>query len=76
MSRDRAIVIGLVVSAILVGIGRFTIPSHGLSWPGTYEALVHIWCGVLIVFSFQRNWLALGLLITLTTLEVVIFMLR
>ncbi|MCI5120384.1 MAG: hypothetical protein D3908_04160 [Candidatus Electrothrix sp. AUS4] len=47
----------LVVSAAF-GIGRFFIPGHVLTVPGTYEALVHIWMGILLVFAFNElSWL-------------------
>lgn len=51
--------------------GRFLIPSHTLSWPGTYEAFAHIWCGVLITLGCQgkkQAWLALGII---TVLEII-----
>ena len=43
----------LIVSAVVV-LGRFTVPGQGLSWPDTYEALAHIWVGVLFTLCFIR----------------------
>lgn len=68
----------LVAVSALVGLGRFLIPGHDLSWPGTYEAMAHIWVGVLLVFCFQakfRVWAIISLAV-ITILEVVLFMLR
>ena len=54
----------VVMGSVLVGLGRFTVPGHGLSWPGTYEAFAHIWVGVLLCLGFVGNhrklaWVAL-----------------
>ena len=32
-------------------VGRFLVPGHPLSLPGSYEAGAHIWVGVLIAMS-------------------------
>lgn len=45
----------IIVVSVLVGLGRFLIPGHNLSWAGTYEAFAHIWVGALLVFVFERN---------------------
>lgn len=66
----------LVFISVLVGIGRFLIPGHDLSWPGTYESMSHIWVGVLLCLSFQKNRIAIAAVILLSVLEVVMFMLR
>lgn len=66
----------LAFFSILVGIGRFLIPGHELSWSGTYESMSHIWIGVLLCLSFQKNWFALAAVVLLSILEVVMFMLR
>jgi hypothetical protein len=37
--------------SLSVGLLRFSVPTRGFdtfSWPGTYEALAHLWLGVLI----------------------------
>ncbi len=65
----------IVIASLLVAGGRFTVPGHGLSWPGTYEALAHLWAGALIVLAF-RSRLALGALVLLSLLEVVLFLMR
>jgi hypothetical protein len=46
--------IAIVVVSMAFGIGRFFIPGHALTVPGTYEALVHIWVGILMVFAFNE----------------------
>ena len=69
-------VAALVFLSVLVGIGRFFIPGHDLSWPGTYESMSHIWVGVLLCLSFQKNRLAIAAVVLLSILEVVMFMLR
>lgn len=45
----------IVVGSVLVAGGRFAVPGHGVSWPGTYEAVAHIWVGVLICLGFTGN---------------------
>jgi hypothetical protein len=42
----------LIGTALMVG-GRFLIPGHDLSWAGTYEAVAHIWVGVLLTVAFR-----------------------
>lgn len=66
----------LLLTSIAVGLLRFTVPGHGFSWPGTYEAFAHIWVGVLLVLSFQRAYWALPMLVILTLLETVCFLMR
>ncbi len=34
------------LAAACVGVGRFLVPGHDLSWPGAYEAGAHVWVGV------------------------------
>lgn len=63
----------IVIGSLLIAAGRFAIPGHGLSWPGSYEAVAHIWVGVLICLGFtgdhkKEAWVALGLI---SLLEVV-----
>jgi hypothetical protein len=45
----------IIVASVAVAVGRFTVPSHGFSWPGTYEAIAHIWVGVLIGFGCKAR---------------------
>lgn len=66
----------LLVGSVLVAAGRFTVPGHGLTYAGSYEAFAHIWVGVLLVLSFQRNWYALAMLVVLTVIEGVKFATR
>ena len=63
----------IVTGSVLVAGGRFAVPGHGVSWPGSYEAVAHIWVGVLLCLGFtgdhkKQAWLALGLI---SVLEVV-----
>jgi len=56
----------IVVGSVLVAGGRFTVPGHAVSWPGSYEAMAHIWVGVLLCLGFtgdhkKQAWIALGL---------------
>ena len=69
----------LLLVSTLIAIGRFTVPGHGPSWPGTYEAFAHIWVGALLVLAIQRSsnrWNAILCLVAITVLEVVMFILR
>ena len=68
----------LVLVSLLIAAGRFTVPGHDLSWPGSYEALAHIWVGALmamIVFD-ERRWTSAALLVGLTALETAMFLSR
>ena len=82
----------ILAVSLIIGVGRFFVPGHDLSLAGTYEALAHIWVGVLLVLCCQwrgpeamtaareRIWLypsvAIGSLTVLTAIEVVMFMAR
>jgi hypothetical protein len=71
----------IVVTAVLISIGRFTVPGHGLSWPGSYEALAHIWIGVMVAVTYYRwrsptGWAALTALVATSALETVMFLTR
>ena len=66
--------IWLILVTLLVGIGRFLIPGHHVSLAGTYEALAHIWIGVLAtiaIMKLERDWriLCWGMLAVITILE-------
>jgi len=41
----------LAATAFMI-VGRFTVPGHGLSWPGTFEAFSHMIEGALLTFCF------------------------
>jgi len=43
----KTIVVVILIS-LLFGLGRFYVPGHALTGPGTYEAFVHIWSGFLL----------------------------
>ena len=67
--RTEFIVIGCAFVAAL----RFTVPGHGFSWPGSYEALAHIWCGMLIAWALRKDWAAIWGLAAITMLEGLMF---
>jgi hypothetical protein len=64
--------------ALLVWFGRFTIPGHGPSWPGSYEAFAHIFVGALIVLACQAETrlVALPCLVILSLFELLMFLVR
>jgi hypothetical protein len=66
----------LIIITAIIGVLRFTIPGHELSVPGTYEAFAHIWVGILLMLSLQKNWTALCLLLAVTAIEIVAFIYR
>jgi hypothetical protein len=68
----------ILVTALIVAAGRFTIPGHGLSYAGTYEALAHIWVGAMIVLAFDERYraMAIAALLATTVLETVMFLRR
>lgn len=44
----------IIVTSLLVVALRFTVPDRPVfTWPGSYEALAHIWVGVLICLAVQ-----------------------
>jgi hypothetical protein len=63
----------LLLISCLVGFGRFLVPGHDASWPGTYEAFAHIWVGVLLAWSFQKRRRAIVSLVALSALETLMF---
>ena len=66
----------MLMSALAVGLGRFTVPGHGLSWPGTYEAFAHIWLGWMIGMAMIRrehHMLAIVLIVVLSLFELWMF---
>lgn len=71
----------IIASAVLVSVGRFTVPGHGLSWPGSYEAFAHIWIGVMATTTYfcwrkPAGWASLIALVLTSTLETVMFLNR
>ena len=46
-------IVFLIIGSLLIAVGRFLIPGHELSLPGTYEASAHIWVGVLMTLACQ-----------------------
>ena len=75
--RTRAIAL-IAIGSVLAAVGRFTVPGHGVSWPGSYEAFAHIWVGVLLCLGFVGDhkrlaWIALALI---SVVEVVMAVMR
>lgn len=68
--------IAIILGTLLMGILRFSVPGHGFSWPGSYEAIAHIICGMLLMLACQKNWLALEALVIVTIFEGVMFAAR
>jgi uncharacterized membrane protein AbrB (regulator of aidB expression) len=69
----------LLLLTVLVALGRFLVPGHNATLPGTYEAFAHIWVGVLIGVSITRRdlrSLSIGLMVILTIQETVMFLHR
>ncbi len=71
----------LMILTSLVALGRFMVPGHPLSLPGSYEAGAHIWVGVLLAMSIlcwdhNLGKLALAMLLALTILETVMFLMK
>lgn len=72
----------IVFTLALVIVGRCTVPGHGLSWPGTYEAAAHIWVGWLLAVCFRKKtepktrWTAIAALTVATVFETVMFLTR
>lgn len=67
----------LWLSCLLVAIGRFTVPGHGLSWPGTYEAFSHLAVGWMLgVWWVKRDGTYLWAVGVITALETIMFLLR
>lgn len=50
----------ILAISLLVTVGRFFVPGHGLTWAGTYEAFAHLWVGYLICqcagCAFASHW--------------------
>jgi hypothetical protein len=57
-----------------LAIGRFFVPTHGLSPAGSYEAVAHLVVGGLAgAWLVSKRWDYLGLLVGLTAVELVAF---
>lgn len=84
--------IAIIVGTALVSLGRFLVPGHALTWAGSYEALAHIWVGVLVAVGltptpdgtdaftaydlFRNRVAAWSCLTAATVLETVMFLTR
>jgi hypothetical protein len=64
----------LLVVAVTFGVFRFTMPSHPLSLPGTYEAFAHLFLGGLIgAWLISKDRFYLLLILALSVVETVAF---
>lgn len=64
----------LLIVALAFGILRFSMPSHQLSLPGTYEAFAHLFLGALIgAWLVSKNKFYLFLILALSAVETVAF---
>lgn len=68
--------VATILGAALVAILRFSVPGHGFSWAGSYEAIAHIVCGMLLMLAFQKDKIAGWSLAVITVFEGVMFALR
>jgi uncharacterized membrane protein YfcA len=81
VSRPTVAVWLLIAATLFFAAGRFFVPGHAPSWPGTYEAAAHIWVGALIgAWVADRDvrssrW-CLVLAVLLTAVETVAFLTR
>lgn len=68
----------VILGSMLIALGRFTVPGHGLTYAGGYEAFAHIWVGVLLVLAIQNGWKSLPsiALAVISALELVMFLTR
>ena len=66
----------ILIAGLAVALLRLTVPGHGFSWPGTYEAVAHIVCGMLLMLALQKDWWALKVLAAITVFEGIMFALR
>lgn len=62
--------VALLISSLLILVGRLYVPGHSLSWAGTYEAFTHIWVGIVgtLTVVYWGSNLAWGCLISLSIL--------
>lgn len=64
----------LLMIALVFGVLRFSIPSHQLSLPGTYEAFAHLFLGGLIgAWLVSKEKVYLLVVLALTAVELVAF---
>jgi hypothetical protein len=63
----------LVALAIVIGLIRLFMPFHPLSLPGTYEAVAHLFVGILIGVLLPKlnRKVAIYTIVALTAVEVV-----
>lgn len=79
MKPPRPLDVAVFLGSVVIAIGRFLVPGHGLSWSGTYEAFAHLWVGFLfgvLTFRPADRWFVAAVLFAITMLETVLFLLR
>jgi len=69
----------LIVTFLLIGVGRLMITGHGLSLAGSYEAFAHIWVGVVgtisvLYWGSTVGWTCFISLIILSMFETFMFL--
>jgi hypothetical protein len=61
--------------SVCIAIGRLLVPTHELSFAGSYQAIAHIWVGMLIVLGWNDRFTRWALF-ALVALELVMFSIR
>jgi len=69
--------IAVLVAAILITVLRSTVPGHGLSYAGSYEAVAHLFVGGLLgAWLVNRDHNLLWIVGAMSLIETVAFLLR
>ena len=50
----------ILIACVLMAVGRFTVPGHGLSYAGTFEAVSHILVGMILTVIAVNPFCAAG----------------
>lgn len=74
---NRWVVAAVVIVSIAFAVGRFFIPTHGLSPAGSYEAFAHLFVGGMIGawLMDRKQRLLLWLAIAISVVELAAFLL-
>lgn len=80
MAITKSIQMSLIgLAALAVALGRLTVPGHGLSYAGSYEAVAHIVVGALFAVAVlveESRAFAIASLVAITALETVMFLVQ
>jgi hypothetical protein len=64
----------LLVAALVFSVLRFFMPTHSLSFPGTYEAFAHLFLGGLIgAWAVSKEKFYMFLVVALSLVELAAF---